>query len=388
MKRVPTVKTKFFYSPTLFVVMLSVTILRPMAAQAGPGLSGGGQGVVCRNLSGRVTSARLLDLAEAEQFFLLKLPTSSSQKSYIEIAKLFAAQLDQAVPTIEPTSELKTLENGVVVDRSIDVNIGLIMDRRDRKTPYTDRVLQIDREKMLMPGNDFRIAAVGDSTPRIQPANQSCQLEQIAVYTDGNQQVHIVSSVWNQLDNVNKAALLIHEALYRTLREMGDSNSDRTRKAVAYLFGGMKFTWPLQSVPNKFLSCWTNDTPSSFQFVVLPGDRRFVRAYFLVYNGEIMLTQTAATLDTGFFAQALGVDADPVGNLTTIREIKNPLIDLPTYDYVNRTDTVTGKVTAAIEAVGLSGGKNEKSITCNLRVSEVTFGAGGSIGMEHSAARR
>lgn len=104
--------------------------------------------------------------------------------------------------------------------------------------------------------------------------------------------VYFVGSVWNQLNNVNKAALLIHEALYRNLRGMGETTSDRARKTIAYLFSGMKFEWVLEGLSQKYLFCWTNDAAASFRFAVYPRGGNLVTAQFLVYNGEVMLSKT------------------------------------------------------------------------------------------------
>ena len=363
----------------LRAVFIVTTLLGSATSFAGPGLSGGGEGVVCRSAGGAMLSARLLDLVEGEQFFLTHLQPEPANRPYLEIAKLYAAQLDQATPSINPTSQWTNSTNGRVTSTGVQVNPGFLMDHHNQPTAFSSLVAQIDHEKMLMPGTDFKIADLGDSNPRIKPSKSGCSIEQIAIYMDGSQEVHVVSAVWDHLNNTNKAALLIHEALYRTLRVLGDTNSDRTRKTVAYLFGGMKFTWLLDSVPNKFLVCWSDDSPSSFQFIVVPGNNTLVKAYFLVYNREVMLTKTEAYLELAPFAKALEIETSSVGDQTTFRVLSNPLVDLPTYNFSVSTDDSTGKVTGAIEAVALSGGLHEKTISCNRHVTEVLYGPNGSV---------
>src|SRR5688572_3302365 len=135
---------------------------------------------------------------------------------------------------------------------------------------------------MLIPG-EIAIPPVGDSRPRVLPTKKGCAIEQVAVYADGTHKVRIVEHVWNKFSDADKAGLLIHEALYRRLRELGDSTSDRARKVVGYLFGGHEFHGLLDGAPLKFLTCWSNDKEASFRFIVYPANSGTVTAHFLVY---------------------------------------------------------------------------------------------------------
>lgn len=365
---------------TLLITTIIVSGLMTIAPSfAGNSSGGGGQGIVCRNDDGTVSSAQLLDLAEAENFFLLNLQGQSQERSYLEIAHEYAAILDSAIPSTIPTSKLTTTLGNLPPQVNYDINVSVLSSKQNHNSFISLAVDRIDAEKKLIPGNNFSIPPVGDSQPRVIPSAKNCKLEQIAVYRDGDNQVHIVGNVWNQLSNVNKAALLIHEALYRDLRVMGDSSSDRTRKAVAYLFSGMKFEWILNGLPETYLFCWTNDSETSFQFAVYPNENSKATALFLVYDGEIMLSRTAANLNMAPFASIFNLPNSPENNQSVINRIKNPLVDVPTYHFAVEVDRSSGKMTSSIEAVTLMGGKNLKQVSCQKKLSSITYGDDGSI---------
>jgi hypothetical protein len=301
-----------------------------MNAFAGPGASGGGQAFVCRNSDGTVASAKLLDLVEAEDYFLLQLPTQPQDRPYLEIAHEYAAILDGSIASSYPPlwKEVQTVGNG---SQQLDYEVNMLATPKSVLEGTVDR---IDATKMFIPGNDFQIPPVGDSHPLVLPSEKGCSIEQVALYSDNSEQVHFVESVWSKLDNLNKAALLIHESLYRDLRGFGDTSSDRTRRAVAYLFGGLKFDWILAGVPEQYLVCWTTDASVSFQFVVYPKGDHEVTAQFLVYNGQNSLTKTTTDLPDAQFASAFGSPAPLTSTILKTDEISNPLLEMPKYTFM------------------------------------------------------
>lgn len=338
---------------------------------------GGGQGVVCRNDDGSVKSARVLDLVEAEDYFLLQLKDQPKDRPYLDIAREYAAVLDQAMPSTGPTGRLESRTGNDPVVVKYDINPFILESKRQGDSFLADDVVIIDKNKMLIPGDDLKISPIGDSLPRVIPAGRECSLEQIAKYSDGTRQIHFVSGVWNHLDNLNKAALLVHEALYRNLRTNGETTSDRTRKAVGYLFSGMDFTWVLDRLPQKYLFCWTTD--AAFQFAVYPDQGSGAIAQFLVYNGEIMLTKTVAQVDMKPFANQFGRPTDNSSWGGSSNRIANPLLDMPYYDLREDVDRVTGVMTASLEAYALRSGERLKPIACQSQLSAITYGADGSV---------
>ena len=365
------------------LILAILCLLVTNFAFAGGNGSGGGQGIVCRNDDGTVASAELLDLAEAQGYYLLKLSPQPASRPYIDIAREYASILDNAIPSSDPISN-GTKTDGSQVSVSQEIDPSIILSHMNHDDYVLSSVNEIDKDKMLIPGNNYKIPPVSDSHPRILPSGKRCDLEQIAVYTDGNNQVHFVGAIWKKLNNINKAALLVHEALYRNLRMMGDKFSDQTRKAVGYLFSGMKFNWVLDGLPQKYLSCWTTDPrdptkSSAFEFVVYPGSDNFVTADFLVFNNEVMLTRTAVNLDIAPFAAAFGRPAPKPQNLVVAQTIENPLPDVSNLAFSINVDSTTGKLSSSLEASGDSFGDNPQAIQCNDHLSSIVIGADGSV---------
>jgi len=340
---------------------------------------GGGQGIVCRNEDGTVRSAQLLDLAEAENFFLLKLQDQPKDRPYLDIAYEYAAILDAAIPSSNPTSQRTGWIENKIEKIRFDINPSILLSKKRQYSFIRDIISAMESDKIIIPGNNFKLPPVRDSHPKILPSGKGCDLEQVAFYKDGSDQVRFIGSVWDKLDNTNKAALLIHEALYRSLRQMGDINSDRTRKAVGYLFGGMNYQWVLDGLPQKYLFCWTNDVETSFQFAVYPHSPTHVIAQFLVYNGEVMLQKTMGYLKLAPFASPFGLPILEQRNESILDTIDNPLLDIPKYNFSIDVDNVTKEMKASIEAFILRAGENLKPITCNEQLSIITYGADGSV---------
>lgn len=360
---------------TTTLISVNAFANNPNSAIMGGTSSGGGQGIVCRNDDGTVASAKLLDLAEAQDYFLLTLQPQPANRPYLDIAHDYAAILESAMPSVLPTSK-ETSQNGTQPPQiSYDLDPGALLTKQNKYAFITTLVNQIDMGKMIIPGNDFKLPPVGDSTPLVLPSAKNCSIEQIAVYTDGDDQVHFVGGIWDQLDNVNKAALLIHEALYRTMRQLGDTTSDYTRKANGYLFGGMQYQWILQGLPQDYLSCWTTDANASYQFVVYPNDTTSVTAQFLVYNGQIMLTNTTTVLNLAPFANVFGLKASPVFDEVESETLSNPLLSAPTYNF--GMDDETGTMKIWFNEVTLVGGTNQNWVTCKDHLSTVTYTSNG-----------
>lgn len=362
------------------IVVSALMTIAPSFASLGNSSGGGGQGIVCRNDDGTVSSAQLLDLAEAEYFFLLELQAQPQERSYLDIAREYAAILDAAIPSTVPTMKSTTTIGNLPPEIEYEINPSNLSSYYPFIRSGVDR---IDSEKKLIPGNIIGIPPVGDSHPRVVPSAKNCTIEQVAVYKDGDNQVHIVGSIWNKLSNIDKAALLIHESLYRHLRGMGDTTSDRTRKTIAYLFSGMKFKQVLEGLPSTYLFCWSNDKEASFQFAVYPKEKDVATAIFLVYDGEVMLNRTTANLYMTPFASKFNLPI-PKGESVVVSDIiKNPLLDVPSYNFSVEVNPSTGEISASIEAVVLVGGTNPKQISCQKRLSTITYGDNGSVSIGH-----
>lgn len=362
---------------TVSIALASYTLAGAAAPLKLGGIGdGGGQGIVCRGQSGEVLSAQLLDLQEATDYYALTLEPQPETRPYLEIAREYAIRIGSAMPFAFPTSYWTNSTNGVVKASGYEVGFGAVKKKGDGEQ-LADTVKRIDEKKILVNSNS-KIPPVGDSNPRILPAASNCEIEQIARYKDSNHSVHIQAPIWEKLSNVGKAALLVHEALYRKMREFGELNSDRTRTAVAYLFAGLKYEPALTGVADKFLTCWTEDAEATFRFVVYPDARGQMTANFLIYNGEVMLTKTEAIVPLGLFAESFGKPKSNPGNSKVLYSLENPMIEYPNYSFSTQTDA-DNNVSVYLEAAALVGGLNQKRISCNNHLTTIIQKEDGSI---------
>ena len=91
-----------------------------------------------------------------------------------------------------------------------------------------------------------KLTIIDDALYRIRPPESTCtrgwvEYVQLANFTY-YQKTLIQKTIWEdeKFSELNKAALIIHEAVYKYAREnKGDTNSVRTREAVAHIFSDM-----------------------------------------------------------------------------------------------------------------------------------------------------
>lgn len=361
---------------TIAIALASCTLMAAPTPRLGGIGDGGGQGFVCRGPTGEVLSAQLLDLQEATDYYALNIEPQPETRPYLAIAREYAMRIGSAMPSSFPTSHWASSDGRGVAASGYEVSFGVVKREADGER-FADAVQRIDENKLLVQSHS-KIPPLADSNPRVLPAAPNCEIEQIARYKDSNHRVHIQAPIWDKLSNVSKAALLVHEALYRRMREFGETNSDRTRTAVAYLFAGLNYEPVLSGVADKFLTCWSEDSNAIFRFVVHQDAQRRTIANFLIYNGEVMLTKTEVLVPLGLFAEAFGKAESNPGNSTVFDRLKNPMIDYPNYTFSIQTDA-NHKVSVYFEAVSLVGGLNRKRISCNNHLTRIIHHNDGSI---------
>lgn len=74
---------------------------------------------------------------------------------------------------------------------------------------------------------------IDDDASVILPDN--CEVQQLANY-HSKKNIFVSEEIYEKLDNVNKAGLVLHEYIYALERSRGAKTSTRTRRIVAYLF--------------------------------------------------------------------------------------------------------------------------------------------------------
>ncbi|MCM2348752.1 MAG: DUF1566 domain-containing protein [Bacteriovoracaceae bacterium] len=157
----------------------------------------GGYSLVCRNTQGLITSAELLDIYEGRIIHKLEYP-----------------------------------KDELVVDALLSVAEHRSMGNMAFNDKLQKEINQIRLNTVFIPeGNELELTE--DAFPVIK--KKGCQYEQLANYT--NDGLLIVSQeIYDHLDNLNKASLIIHEAIYSIRRKALDENSSvKSRQLTAHI---------------------------------------------------------------------------------------------------------------------------------------------------------
>jgi hypothetical protein len=219
--------------PSLLVLSLALFPLLGSANEKG----NGGGAFVCRDATGKILSAELVDLYEAKN------------QLGLTIQNFGRASLDQRLEAIQLRAHQADPEFG----------------------PTFDEYLQIIREKLRVVGNvtlentnDFQISI----SPR-RCAGGKIRFEQLASYTPTGDLI-VDGEIYRHLSRTNQAALYVHEALYLIARvKYGSVSSLEARVATGYLFStekvaeiqGVLSMIPDAGIPNKKFECRTTYFP-------------------------------------------------------------------------------------------------------------------------------
>lgn len=200
---------------------------------AGGWTSGGGIGVKCQEAGS--TSIQILDLYEGLRVWNLKpLPISQSVEGEIQEA-VFRWVYTQVFPTVD------LIKNPVIIN--------------EWKKQQTKKILEDFNRNVFWVKNGQRIPPTNDATKPKLPTN--CNFIQIALLKPTGQ-ILIDYEFWSQLDNRNKAALILHESFYKITLDLGELNSDTTRRFNAMIFSQTQPTRKFFDVPlSKITFCTT-----------------------------------------------------------------------------------------------------------------------------------
>ena len=211
--------------PMKFFILLTTLILLGATVQAhiGPGSDGGDKAIVCRNGKGKITSAETLDLFEARNLYNLKaLPIKKS------------ASVDEIVSAVE-----KKLEHSV-------------------ENSQGELFPEINKVRILMhlvkPETVLNDVDDAGSVAAPSKLGKNCKREQLANYTS-EQDLFVNQEIWKKLDNENKAALILHEGIYKFERIYGAKDSRRSRKVVAYAMSTFNFEDIRAQIPETAQFC-------------------------------------------------------------------------------------------------------------------------------------
>ena len=246
--------------------------------------SGGGNAVVCRAKDGKIKSAELLDLFEARILYRRTVVYSKDHRDL------------QATRNVQPLYDANDL--GFM---SLTSNL--------------ETVLRIAH---VLP-NGVALQPINDTFSPVLPKN--CKIEQLAAYQINNE-LYIDGEIWAHLDMTNQAALYAHEAIYKTLRDYGATNSIRARKLVGLLFSDTVNLKPVLTpdVPNDQRSyCGAGGGAGGFL------SRGMMHARYVGDKAE--LTFVALAGQPVASRKSLTIDADFIRNpnpLRSISFIENP----------------------------------------------------------------
>ncbi|MCO4753513.1 MAG: formylglycine-generating enzyme family protein [Bacteriovoracaceae bacterium] len=201
------------FKKSLCLMMLATGLTAGQASAREGGVGNGGGAWVCHNddQTQTIRWARLVDLYEAEKEFGLSVKKFGSY-GYKEIVDLQKSRL-------------------------LEIDKGFF----ESALPYFGAVEKKIKEV------DGDLEVIDDALYRMKPSYRKClggevRYTQLANYT--NYETILVSEYLfnsSKLSEVDKAALIVHEALYAYFRDLfKDSDSVRTRKVVGYLFSELE----------------------------------------------------------------------------------------------------------------------------------------------------
>jgi len=177
-----------------------------VSAHAGVGSSGGGFAIVCPPTPVEKGSVQLLDLYEGAQNsdFVMAVASGNITEDYFAATK--RTYIYQGFPEYGDSRRDEIIEN---------------LKGFFRATQF------VQKKEELPVVHDL------GALPYIP---SGCQVQQVAFFDDTLEKIYILQSLWDQLDSLSQAALVIHELDYKMLRDLKDETSELARRLVATAF--------------------------------------------------------------------------------------------------------------------------------------------------------
>lgn len=193
--------------------ILALTLATASPAHAGPRVGNGGGTWVCQEKSGPMRWMQLVDLFEAENEYGLTIRSAPLVDPWI----VFGERMELIRRSVPNVAEL------------------LVLGADDLRN-----TVHIVPEK-------GSLTRIDDDEVRVRPRPESCEggilyYGQIANFTDDGRLL-IAGDLWNDpaFSVADRAALLMHEVIYKSLRDrFGDRTSSRARALVALLFSNLE----------------------------------------------------------------------------------------------------------------------------------------------------
>jgi hypothetical protein len=169
----------------------------------GPSVSGGGKALVC-NL-GSQEHVQVLDTAEAKDEYGSAALMKSSGNTKLDFLRLFERYQALVLNDAKPSAAIAS-------------------------SAYSELIGSVT----WVSNEDLTVTTDADPTIEVHP---ECEIRQLAVYLDSGitAGLYIGLELWDALDPLNQAVLLMHEYIYRWQRIQGATTSNSTRSLVGFL---------------------------------------------------------------------------------------------------------------------------------------------------------
>lgn len=176
----------------------------------GPSVSGGGKALVCN--PGSQEHVQVLDTAEAKNEYGEAALMNSSGNTRLDFLRLFERYQALVLNDAQPS---KGSANAV----------------------YTELLGSVT----WVASEDLTVTTDADPTIEV---HLTCEIRQLAVYLDSGitAGLYIGLDLWNALDPLNQAVLLMHEYIYRWQRIQGATTSNSTRSLIGFLLTARRQT--------------------------------------------------------------------------------------------------------------------------------------------------
>lgn len=248
----------------LLLTAILGTCLIPLLAYAGPGSDGGAKSIVCYDESGALTQSTLLDLYEGKEIF---------GDVYPYLQKPVRGYLKVAVKRLKKTGFKLLIPNLNSIENSID---------------HVLNTYRLINSPIASIEDDFSLIEIPEGCKKIQSAR----------FIDANNIV-VRRDIWESMDNLNKAALILHEAVYWMSREeTWKQDSRRSRRVVSQI---LENEWHFVDVTDGLPSAYTlcnsasSEAPQSTVFAVYPRKDNFQEIRFFAINGDFLIDKTFAS---------------------------------------------------------------------------------------------
>lgn len=130
-----------------------------------------------------------------------------------------------------------SLESEDMILREIISNITKADSKRGEL--FKKKALTFHQEAQFL--INVKLTDIPDSFHLILPQDKTCKLEQIAIFdkyqTNSSKKFMVNKDLWDKLDPINKAGLMMHEIIYEYFSSLGEKNSIKARAYNAFIFG-------------------------------------------------------------------------------------------------------------------------------------------------------